>query len=390
LKEGNSLAYDKKTFIPDIPGQENDMNFRYYMPTRIIFGRDCVKKTAELLGSLGRKAFIVTGARSALINGSLGDITEALEDLKTGYIHFNKVEANPSVETVREGARICAQESCDFIIAIGGGSPMDAAKAMAVAAVNEVDDESLFSGIYPHRPLPVIAIPTTAGTGSEVTPYSILTCDSIKNKRSIRSDSLFPAISFLDSRYTEFMPVNTTVNTALDALSHSVEGYLSRQYIPAVGPFALESVSLLGQCLKSLAAGMSPESGDRDNLLYASMLGGMVIAHTGTTCVHAMGYPLTYYRNIDHGRANGLLMSEYLRFLEPGRRQVKDILSAMKLRDLDHFRELMDSLLGERESLSEEELDLFVETALTSRSIGLTDPSPDAARIREIFRKSLP
>ena len=364
------------------------MNFTYFIPTKLIFGRECIRSNGSIIAGLGKKAFIATGARSASVNGSLQDMTGMLEELGMDYCHFNRVEANPSVETVAEAAEILKRENCDFVIGIGGGSPMDAAKAIAVLGNNDISIDEMFNGNFPNDPLPVVAVPTTAGTGSEATPYSILTYRQIQNKKNLSSEKIYPALSFLDPKYTEFLPLHTTVNTAVDALSHAVEGFFSRRAIPAIKPLALEAMSILGHCLKELASGMEPTAEDRDNLLYASMLAGMVIAHTGTTCVHAMGYPLTFFRNIDHGRANGLLMTEYLRFLEPQRHEVKEVLSSMKLKSLDGFRELMDALLKEKEALSEDELKLFVETAMTSKSIGFTDPVPDASRVREMFEKS--
>jgi len=365
------------------------MEFSFFMPTKLIFGRDCVKKHRELLEKSGTKPLIVTGRKSASMNGSLEDITQVLEHAGIAYTHFNEVESNPSVSTIRKAAEIYRKEGCDYIIGIGGGSPLDAAKAIAVLAENDIDDSDLFSGKYKKKPAPIIAVPTTSGTGSEATQYSILTYDKIKNKKSIVSEDIFPAISFLDPKYTETLPLNTTINTAIDALSHSIEGYLSAKATDIVSPIALKSIEILGGCLRRLSGGEVPSKLDRDRLMYASMLAGIVIAHTSTTSVHAMGYPLTYYKNIDHGRANGLLLFEYINFLERTHPRVKEILTRMDMHKLEDFKELMDSLLGERETLSEDEILLFTETAKGAKNISNTAPYPGKEEIIEIYRKSL-
>ncbi len=364
------------------------MEFTFNMPVKVYFGKGCIKKNSPVFAGLGKKCLIITGKSSADKNGSMKEIADALSAQNIKYERFNRVETNPSVETVREAAKMAREARADFITGIGGGSPLDAAKAIAILATNDLDDDALFRGSYKNKPLPVAAIPTTAGTGSEVTPYSILTFKKISNKKSIASPEIFPAAAFLDATFTETLPVDTTVNTAVDALSHTVEGYLSARATEIITPIAIESMRLLGISLKKLADRQTPSFPGRENLLYASMLAGMVIAHTGTTAVHAMGYPLTYHRNIDHGRANGLLMYGYLRFLEPSSAKVKDVINAMGLKDVDEFGALIESLLGRREELTDEEIELFTETAMTSKNIENTLPPPSRDEVKRIFQLS--
>ncbi len=363
------------------------MEFNFNMPTNLYFGRDCINENRQLFSSYGKKALIVTGRKSAKLNGSLKDVCSALDSADIPYAVFDRVEANPSVETVREAASMSRKEEADFIIGIGGGSPLDAAKAIAVLAVNDLEDDEIFATSWPVRPLPVVAVPTTAGTGSEATQYSILTYNKIENKKSIASELIFPVASYLDGRYTGTLSRTTTINTAVDALSHSVEGYLSLRATEIIRPLALESIAILGNSLKTLLADKPVSDDERDNLLYASMLAGMVIAHTGTTAVHAMGYPLTYFRDVDHGRANGLLMYGYLKFLEKDPK-VGEILSAMKLKDLEEFRDMADTLFGEKERFTDEEIEKFVETAMTGKNIAGTEPHPDRDDVRKIYRDS--
>jgi len=286
---------------------------KYFMPTKIFIGKNCIKDNAGEMKILGKRAFVVTGKSSAKANGSLACVQTALKANGIEYIVFDRILSNPSIELVREAAQTARAAGVDFIIGIGGGSPMDAAKAIAVLAANDVDDTLLFSGPYLKPVLPIVAVPTTAGTGSEVTQYSILTDNRLQTKSSIANEVIFPKIAFLDASYTQHLPFSVTVNTAIDALSHAIEGTLSTKSNSISNLLAAESIAIIGKCLPRLTGEVS--FAVREQLLYASMLAGIVIAHTGTTALHSMGYSLTYFHEIDHGRANGLLMYEYLKFI---------------------------------------------------------------------------
>lgn len=365
------------------------MEFFFYLPTRIYFASHALEAHGDELKAMGSKALIVTGRSSAEKNGSLADVISSLDKLGIPYEHFNEVEANPSVETVYKGVELAKLKGADFIIGIGGGSPLDAAKAMALVAANDLTYEELFSGNYAKSPLPYVAVPTTAGTGSEATPYAILTDNRIGNKRNLAYPSMFPDMAFLDPRYTAYLPYETTVNTALDALSHSLEGYLSSRVSRIVEPIALESISILGKALKKLRTSDEISEKVRHKLLYGSLLGGMVISHTGTTCVHAMGYPLTYHKGIDHGRANALLMPAYLDFLEKYNHRVADVLDSLGMKKIAEFDELISDLLGTKESIGVEEIDLFVSIAKSAGNISNTDPAPTEKDIKAIYMSAL-
>lgn len=363
------------------------MEFRYYMPVKTFFGRNCIVKSSNEFSALGRRALIVTGRTSAEKNGSLADVKKALDACRIEYTHYNGIMPNPSVENVRDAAAAAKKSGADFIIGIGGGSPLDAAKAIAVLTVNDIDDDTLFGGIFKNRPIPVAAVPTTAGTGSEVTPYSILTFNKISNKKSIASDFIFPAAAFLDPVYTETLSTETTVNTAVDAMSHSIEGYLSARSTAVIRPYAMESLQIIAKCMPELKD-KNIKYETREKLIYASMLAGVVIAHTGTTVVHAMGYPLTYYKNIDHGKANGLLLYHYLKFTEPSMDKVKDVINAMGMKNVDEFGAVLEKLLGEPVRLTDEEISLYSKTSAASKNLANTVPQPGIEDIKKIFTDS--
>ena len=236
--------------------------------------------------------------------------------------------------------------------------------------------------------LPMAHIPTTAGTGSEVTPYAILTNDEKQTKTSITSPAMFPRLAFLDGKYMEHLPVASTVNTALDAFSHAVEGMLSRRATPVSDALAMESLRVLYPLLPRTAGALT--LAERDGLLYGSMLAGMTIAQSGTTAVHGMGYYLTYFYNIDHGRANGLLLPGALRLCEKkGVDALGRILSACG-DTLDGVCSVLDTLLGEREDIPAERLADFARRAMGNKNIRKSAYEPTEEEVLGIYMGAFP
>ena len=362
----------------------------FYLPTRVFSGADCLKTHAVFFKTLGTKVLVVTGRRSAVATGAGADLEAALKSQGIGYVLFDQVPPNPGITEVREAAALARAEEVDFIVGIGGGSPLDAAKAIAVLATNDLDDQALFIPPFAKLPLPVVAIPTTAGTGSEVTPYAILTNDRIQSKSNLGHETLFPRAAFLDARYTYGLPRNVTVNTALDQLSHLVEGYLAVRGTHFSSELALQGLRRLGPALRALAGDREdPSPALRETLLLTSTTAGMVITHTGTTAVHALGYGLTYFKNIDHGRANALLLTESLVFLQPAHgAKIAEILTALDMRTVDDFKALIDSLLGPKETLTEAEMRQYAAIAIQARNMANTPTVPTEANLVELYRRS--
>lgn len=379
----------------DLPSTESGMSYKYHMPTKVFSGKNCIINNSELLAAYGKKAMIVTGRNSAKTNGSLDDVISALEKEDLSYVIFDKVMSNPTIAVSYEGAAFAKENDVDFIIAVGGGSPLDAAKAMALLAKQNIDPEKLFNGQYGSEVLPVIAVPTTAGTGSEVTQYAILTNDEVESKTSIATELIFPKIAFLDAAYMKELPVATTINTAVDALSHAVEGMLTVRSAVVSEALAKESLRLFVKCVPAMKEALATNTVSavdqriREDLAQCSMLAGMVIAQTGTTIVHGMGYSLTYFKDIDHGRANGLLLAEYLRLVEKEDPVLTTtILTAMSLKTVDEFKTLMGTLLGEKEDLSKEEILQFSDKAIKTPNINNCKVKPTQADIKRMYAAS--
>lgn len=363
------------------------MHFSYFNPTQIYFGQNCILSHPEAFRGWGNKALLVTGRHSARANGSLNTVCQVLESQGLDWCLFDQTVSNPTLASVRQGIAFLKEQGADFVIGIGGGSPMDTAKAIAFLAAQEIPDEAVFdSSRYQNKVLPLLMVPTTAGTGSEVTQYAVLMDDAAHSKASISTPYLYPKAAFLDPQYTWNVGLGTTRWTAIDALSHSVEGILSQKNDPMITAIALEGIQAFGRCREALVSGkFSPEI--REQLLYASLLGGLVLAHTSTTVVHAMGYSLTYCKEIPHGRANGLCLGGYMRLVQETQpAPVAAILDALSLENLEAFQEFLDRLLGKREPVTEEEILQFTRDASGRRNIPNSLVPPTAQQIAAIYR----
>ncbi len=288
-----------------------DMNaYTWHMPTEMVFGEGSFDSLGDHARRLGSRFFLVTGKHSARATGLLDRAVAQLP----GCIVFDAVDENPGNEVCEAGARACVAAGCDGIVALGGGSPMDAAKAIAVLATNGGRCTDYFGrDQYTKAPLPIIAVPTTAGTGSEVTPYAVLVDAATRMKTTIAGAELFPKVALLDPAVTATMPRHVTIATGLDALSQGMEGYLSNKATPVSDVLALEATALVTQWLP-IAADAPENLEARSAMLHASALAGMAIAQTGTTLVHGMGYYLTVEHGVAHGLANALLLAPVFRY----------------------------------------------------------------------------
>jgi len=286
------------------------LDFIFYLPTRIIFGPGAIEKTGKEVAELVHKVIIVTGRTSARKMGFLQKVENSCAAAGVTTVLFEEVEPNPSLKTVERGTEVAKKENCQAIIGLGGGSALDAAKAIALLCANPPPLTQYFGkNKAPHPALPLIAIPTTAGTGSEVTPYAVLTNTEKEphQKQIITEDSIFPRKTLIDPELTLSLPPDITTDTGIDALSHAVESYTSNRAFTLVEGLAKESITLLSKNLPLIRK--NPENLQlRSSILYASLLAGLCIAQTGTILVHGMGYPLTSELGLTHGRANGLLL----------------------------------------------------------------------------------
>ena len=282
------------------------------MPSRMIIEENCIMKRGQSFSELGKRCLVVTGGSAAARSGALADVEAVLEAQQIDSVVYSDIAQNPTVASCIEGGRRAHAFGAEFVIGIGGGSPLDAAKAITVFAANpEMTEAEFYSAKWGKNPLPSILIGTTAGTGSEVTSVSVLT-DSAGRKHSIHDDRLYAKIALGDARYTMTLPRSVTLSTGIDVIAHCVESYFNKKADRISQMFAAEGVKLGLPLLQAAVSGTELSPKQREGLYQASILGGMAINRTGTVFPHNVGYYLTEHYSIPHGFASAVFMPELL------------------------------------------------------------------------------
>lgn len=356
------------------------MSFKYLMPTKCYFGKGVVLEYKDELKNFGEKAMIVTGKSSSKKNGSLGDMEKALNASKIPYVIFDDIEENPSLETIGRAAELGKKENVDFMIGIGGGSPIDASKAIGILINNRKYNYENILDAPKLESIPVIAVPTTAGTGSEVTPYSIVTDHKAKTKRNL-GQLVYPKIAFCDATYMIDMPYAVTVNTGIDAFSHLAESYLNSNANIMSDIYCEKGLKIFRKCLPKLLSGELDLS-FREDLMMVSTLGGMAITQTGTSLPHGMGYNLTYFKGMAHGMANGILYEEYLKVFKDKTR-VNNLLSFIGVDSIEELGEEFRRILKWDGSVTKEELSSYAKAISSNK--GKLKNHPEEITEKELY-----
>ena len=286
----------------------------FYNPGRIICGPDAL---SELSGAaqLGQRPLLVTGTTFARRSGLLSKVDKILTAAGTEPVVFDKVPRDPPIAIAEDAADQARTHSCDFVLGIGGGSPMDVAKAVAVLLKNPSPlSRYLGSEKLEHPAAPVVCIPTTAGTGSEVTKYSVFVDPSTGTKKTIAAESTIPRLALLDPSLTVSLPADLTAETGMDAFSHALESYLAVAANPLSDAFNVQALEMIVRALPAVL--MKPaDLVLRQQMLLASALAGMSLNSTGTILNHGMAYALTVGYAIGHGRANAILLPYTIAYL---------------------------------------------------------------------------
>lgn len=297
------------------------MNFRYYIPTKILFGNGAFEFIhKEKLP--GKRAFIVTSSgQSVLKFGYLDGLLEQLAVSKTEYTIFNKIETNPTRKQVMEGVKKLHNADCDFVIALGGGSCIDAAKAIAIVAANGGDLWDYFHGgtakgnPVRHAMLPVVAVTTNAGTGSEADQWMVISNPECNEKIGFGYSKSFPTLSIVDPTLMLTVPPKLTALQGIDALFHATEGYISAASNTVSDAYAIKSIELIGKSLaEAVRNGENLEA--RSNMAMASTLSGMVMATTSLVAEHALGEGLSgIHHDLPHGTGLILICEAYYKHI---------------------------------------------------------------------------
>lgn len=293
------------------------MSHEFRLPGVTHFGWGAVEKVGEEASRLGKLAMLVTG-RSAMKRTGVADrVRGLLAGAGVSCLLFDQVESDPSVTTVDRGAEIARREGCDLVVGLGGGSPMDAARAIAAMAVMEGSILDYLRGKAIDRSgLPLINIATTSGTASEITAVAVILDEERRLKMGMRSPYWFARVSITDPELTLTMPPALTAATGLDALTHAIESYLSTGATPPSEGLALRAIELIAAHLRAAFADGSDRQA-REGMALGSMVAGMAFANSGLGLVHGLVHPIGARFGVPHGAACGRLLPHVMRYNLP-------------------------------------------------------------------------
>ena len=288
----------------------------FRIPQKTFIGNGALEEAAPALGALGKKALIVTG-QSMIRQGHVAALTALLEEGGVAHALFSGISGEPTDTMIREGAAVYTQEGCDFAIGFGGGSALDAAKAIVVEAKTGQGITSFKGQMIPATMPPVAAIPSTAGTGSETTPFTIITDTVNDEKLLLKGDGLMPALAIVDPLFSQQTPRSVTVATGLDALTHAIEAYTSRKAFCESDLFCLSAVKrIFANLPRAVADGSNQEA--RQEMAIAAYEAGVGIANSSVTIVHGMSRPIGALFHVAHGISNAMLLTACLRVIADG------------------------------------------------------------------------
>ena len=280
----------------------------FYLPTEIITGLGCFDKLGEVASRYGQKALLVCGKKAMKRTGTLDRALKNLAEAGMTATVYDGVKGEPTLDMVEEGLALARREGSQVVIGLGGGSAMDTAKAIAGLFFQPGKPQEYHRGRPVEGPgLPFIAVPTTAGTGAEVTKNAVLIDQERMVKRSIRSEQWFAKAALVDPELTLSMPPSVTASTGSDALCQAIESYVSIGAMPATDALATQAIALIGRSLvRAYHHGEDIEA--RSDMLYGSLLAGMALANARLGGVHGIAHPLGCRYKIPHGVVCGLLL----------------------------------------------------------------------------------
>ncbi|EOU2056191.1 L-threonine dehydrogenase [Clostridium perfringens] len=284
------------------------MSYKFFMPAISLMGADCLKDAGEQVAELGfKKALIVTDKVLGQI-GIVKKVTDVLDNKSIEYAIYDETKPNPTVKNVNDGLALLKEKECDFVISLGGGSAHDCAKGIALLATNggEIKD---YEGVDKSKKpqLPMVGINTTAGTGSEMTLFAIITDEERHIKMALVDKHLTPIIAVNDPMLMLAMPKSLTAATGMDALTHAIEAYVSTSATPITDACAEKAIELISNYLvNAVENGQDVEA--RDMMAYAEYLAGMAFNNASLGYVHAMAHQLGGFYNLPHGVCNAILL----------------------------------------------------------------------------------
>ena len=375
------------------------IEFRLSLPGRIIFGEKVLRPSIIESFPKARKAMIViTKGGSMRSLGYLDIVERALSEIGVDTVVFDGVSPNPRTKEVNRGWEEAVDEGVDVLVGLGGGSAIDAAKAIAMGAFARDDVTKYIYGERPMGALPVVAIPTTHGTGTEVNRYAVLTDPDGAAKKSIVSDHIIPRLAILDPTLTTSMPPWLSAGTTMDAFCHALEAYVGRRSNRFARSFAVEALKIiLSYGPRVLDEGKNLEV--RGKLLWASTAAGFAIHAGRVTLLHGMEHPISAHYDAHHGSVLGVLLKEWLDYSMKNDLPFRELASELGFGGIEDlraavldFRSKMGFEKGLKEfGVSEEDIPMLAQEAVEHMApvVNNNPVIPKKEDIEEILRKSL-
>jgi alcohol dehydrogenase len=292
--------------------------FTYQLPTKIVFGQSAAEALIAELTALEAKQVLLVSDPGLEGLGLVANFEQTLTDAGVGIKTFCEVETNPTTDSVHKALDLLKVDNIQALVALGGGSPIDVAKAAAMLATNggTYADYQWHGRSISKRSLPMIAIPTTAGTGSEVSNVAVIVDKNNPFKKGVFSPNMFAHAAILDAELTLSLPPHLTAATGIDALTHALEAYVGQRANPHTDLLAVEALRVICNALPQvLTNGDDWEA--RSRMLLASLWAGTAMDHAGLGLIHALSGPLTSYLHLHHGLANALILPYVLHFNLP-------------------------------------------------------------------------
>jgi alcohol dehydrogenase class IV len=288
--------------------------FNFFTTKSIVFGPGSINQIDDVLKEIGVSKVLVVTDKYFIESGFIKNVTNPIEKAGIGYEVFGDVEPSPTMSNAENCFKVLKENGCQAVIGVGGGSPIDVSKAAALL-VNNPPPVKQYVGVekVPNPAIPIIAVPTTAGTGSEVSNASILKDEVTHVKGGIMSHQIVPTVSIVDPNLTLTLPPRLTASTGLDALTHAIEGYVAVKASPHTEIYHKEAIKLISENLRTaVARGSDLEA--RYNMSLAAMYAGIGMATASCGAVHALAYPMEGKYKVAHGDANAALLPAVMRF----------------------------------------------------------------------------
>ncbi|MCG6930619.1 MAG: iron-containing alcohol dehydrogenase [Desulfofustis sp.] len=366
-------------------------SFITFSPAKIVFGYGSSGDVAEEVKLLRGSNCLVVTDPGVVAAGLLSAVEASLTTGGVSFVRYDKVEPEPRSHIIDEGAALYREKRCDVIIGIGGGSSLDVAKGISVLAANEgsiLDYVGL--NMVPHKGAPMILLPTTAGTGSEVTRGLVMTNEAQHVKCVVFTPYILPEVAVIDPELTVSMPPIVTADTGMDSLVHAIEAFVSTGATPMSDQWARKAIGLIGRYLPvACAKGSNREA--RYQLCMAALLSGLAFTNAGLGAVHALAYPLGTEYHMTHGRTNAIMLPHVMKFNLAGNpskyRRIADLLGKDTdgLSDLSGARLSLDAVLDLLAAINvscvigdyripDSDLDLLVSGAMKQQRLFVPNP----------------